>query len=151
MSSVTLIRGSLDHTFVQLNPKIIVHQMIQDPLTVSHQQRVKWMFDGKFNTQREDSIFSDAVSSPSWLEHCFHLDHWMQEFPNGCYSIPGVLGHTYLSAHFSRPPHCQISLADRISRTHDCKKMFQAFQTLTFCVEQLDRIIRSGVLCQSTQ
>ena len=54
----------------------------------------------------------------------------MQEFPNECYCIPIVLVHTRFSAHVSKPPHCQISLAR--SRSHDCKKMFQVFQTLTF-------------------
>ena len=38
-----------------------------------------------------------------------------------------------------------------ISRSHDCEKMFQVFQTLTFAAVQLDRSIRIGVLCQLTQ
>ena len=79
--------------------KIIAHQMIQDPLTVSHQQREKRMFDGELNTQRKKQHLSDAVSFPSWLEHCFHLHHWMQEYPNACHCIPGVLVHTFLSGH----------------------------------------------------
>ena len=68
---MTLTRRSLDHTIVQLNQKIIVRQMIQDPFTVSHQLRERRMFDGERNTYR--------------------ADHWMQEFPNGCYCVPGYL------------------------------------------------------------
>ena len=48
------------------------------------------------------TAFFEAASSPSWLEHCFHR-----------YCIPGELVRTHLSAHVSRPPHCQISLANR--------------------------------------
>ena len=71
------------------------------------------MLDGRLNTQREDSIFLTAVPFLSWLEHYSHLDHWMQEFPNVCYCTQGALVRTRLSAHVSRPPHCQISLAKR--------------------------------------
>ena len=55
--------------------------MIQDPLTVSHQQREKRMIDRKLNAQRDGQHLSDAVPFLSWFEHYFHLDHWMQEFP----------------------------------------------------------------------
>ena len=67
---MTLLRGSLDHMIVQLNHKIIAHQMIQDPLTVSHQQREKRMFDGTL-IPIEKTAFSDAVLFLSWFEHDF--------------------------------------------------------------------------------
>ena len=54
---------------------------------------------------------SDAVPSLAWFEHYFHLNHWMQEFPNVCYCTQGALVHMRVSAHVSRPPYCQISLA----------------------------------------
>ena len=81
---------------------------------------------------------------PSWFEHCFHLDHWMQDFPNGCYCIPGALVHMRLSAHALRPPQCQISFATRDSRSHVCEKMFQVFQTLTFAWNNSTEAFASG-------
>ena len=107
--------------------------MIQDPLTVSHQQREKKMFDGKLNTQREDSIFLTLIPSLSWFEHCFHLDHWMQEFPNGVFTVLKVYLFTRIFQHmFQGLLIARSRLQTRISRSHDCGKMFQVFQTLTF-------------------
>ena len=62
-------------------------------------------------------------------------------------AIPNVLVHTRLSAHASRPPHLQT----QISRSHDCKNMFQSLSDVDLCTEQLDRSIRNLVLFQSTQ
>ena len=54
----------------------------------------------------------------------------MQEFPNECYCIPGVLVHTRFPAHVSMPPHCQISRANKdISLT--------SLSDADLCVEQL--------------
>ena len=66
---MTLIRGSLDHTIVQHNQKIVPQQMIQDP----------FMFDGEHNTQRADSIsfFSqDTAENETTLPNTFTRRDW---------------------------------------------------------------------------
>ena len=105
--------------------------MFQDPLAVSYQQRKKMMFDGKLNTQREKCICLT-------LYHFFHGSNTIFTSTIGCrnfqtsvYRIPGVLVRTRLSAHVSKPPHFRF-LQRGISRSHECEKMFQVLQTLTF-------------------
>ena len=87
---MTLIRRSFDHTIVQLNHKIIAHQMIQDPLTVSHLQREKRMFDAKLNTQRENCIFLT-------LYHFFHGSNTIFKPTIGCRSFQTCI--TVLKVH----------------------------------------------------
>ena len=54
--------------------------MLQDPLTVSNQQREKRMFDGELNTQREDSIFLT-------LYHLLHGSNTVFTSTIGCRSF----------------------------------------------------------------
>ena len=130
---VTLIRGSFHHTIVQFNHKIIAHQMIQDPLTVSHQQREKRMFDGKFKYSTRRQHLSDR------MYHFFHGSNTVFTSTIGCRSLQTCV--TVLQMHlFSRVfQHMsqgrliiRSHLQRWISRTHDCEKMFQVLQTLTF-------------------
>ena len=148
VSSVTLVRRSLDYTIVQLNDKIIAHQMIQDPLTVSHQQREEGCL---VENSTKKLHLSDAVRFLSWFEHYFHLDHWMQEFPNVWYCTPGALVHMRLAARVSRLPHCQISLAERDISLAWLRENVPSPSDADLCVEQLDQSIRIEVFCQSTQ
>ena len=100
------------------------------------------MFDGEHNTERADNIFLTMYHLLH--EQGFHLDHWTQESPkHGCYCIPGVLVHTHLSGHISRPPHCAISLANR-DISHDCKKMYQIFQTLILALNDSTEAFATG-------
>ena len=108
---MTLIRRSLAHTIVQLNQKVIAHQMIQDPLTVSHQQHEKKMFDGEHNTQRANSIFLT-------LYHHLHGSHTVFISTIGCRSFQTgvtvfqVYLFTRISAHVSRLPHGPLFESD---------------------------------------
>ena len=116
-----------------INHKIIAHQMTQDPLTVSHPQREKRMFYGKLNAQRENCIFFEVVPPPSGFEHYFHLDHWMQEFPKARVTVFKMHLFTCVFQHmFQGLLIFRSHLQRGIPRSHDCKKMFQVFQTLTF-------------------
>ena len=81
----------------------IAHQWMQDPLTVAQKQRERRMFDGELNIQREDNNLLTLNHFFNGSKHCFHLDHWTQEFPNGCCCIPSALVRKRLSAHVSRP------------------------------------------------
>ena len=105
--------------------------MIQHPLTVSHQQREKRMFDGKLNAQREDSIFLT-------LYHFFHGSNTVFTSTIGCRSFQTRVSvlkvhlftcvfHHMLQGLFIIRSHVQRG----ISRSHDCGKMFQVLQTLT--------------------
>ena len=78
------------------------------------------------------------------LEHCFHLDQWMQEFPNGCYCMPKCTCS-----------HASLSTCSKSSSLSDltckqgylacmCKKMFQVFQTLTFAWNNATEAFATG-------
>ena len=124
--------------------------MIQDPLTVSHQQREKTMFDGKLNTPRGKQHLSDAIPFLSWFEHYFHLDHWMRKFPNVRYCTPGALVRMRFSAHVSRTPHYQISFAEKDISLARLRESVPNLSDADLCVEQLDTSFRIGVFSQST-
>ena len=118
------IRGSLDHTIMQLNQKIIAHQVIQDPFTVTHQQREERMFDREHNTQREDSIFLT-------LYHLLHGSNTVFTSTIGCKSFQTsvTVFQVYL---FARICQHMFQGLTGISCSHDCKKVFQVSQTLAF-------------------
>ena len=129
---MTLIRGSFDHTIVQLNHIIIAHQMIQDRLTVSHKQREKRMFDGKLSTQRENCIFLT-------LYHLLHGSNTFFTSTIGCNSFQTCVTvlkvhlFTCVFQHMFQDLLIVRSLLQRgIFRSHDCEKMFQILQTLTY-------------------
>ena len=147
---MTLMRGSLDRTIVQFNQKIIAHQMIQDH-SLSHQQREKRMSVGELNTQREDSIFLT-------LYHLLYGSNTVFTSTIGCRSFHRCV--TVFRVHLSTRVYRHMfqsllivrsHLQTVTSHSHDCKNMFRVLQTVDFCVEQLDRSIRNGVLCQSTR
>ena len=128
--SVSLIRWSSDHTIVQLNHKIITHQVIQDPLTVRHQQSEKRMFDGRFNTQRVNSIFLT-------LYHFLLGSNIVFTSTIGCRSFQTCVTALHLHLFTCVLQHMSqgflIVRSHRgISRSHDCEKMFQVLQTLAF-------------------
>ena len=96
--------------------------MIQDPLTVSHQQREKSMLDGELITQREDSIFlARTLFSPRPLDAGVSKRVFLY---SRC-----TFSHASFSTCFKAS-----SLSDLTCKqgSHHCKKMFQVFQTLTF-------------------
>ena len=119
-----------DHTIVQLNRKFIVHPMIQDPLTVSHQHSEKRTFDRELNTQREDCIFSDAVLFLSRFEHYFRLDHSTQESPKACCCIP--------DAFFSQASFSTCFKASSLSDL-TCKEEYLARMTARKCSTSFKR------------
>ena len=105
--------------------------MIQDPLTVSHQQREKRMFDGELNTQREDSIFLTLYHFLFGSNTVFTTTIGCRSFQTGVtvfqvYLFTRVFRHMFRGLLIARS-HMQT----RISRSHDCKNMFQVQQTLT--------------------
>ena len=75
----------------------------------------------------------------------------MQEFPNICYCTPGAFVHVRLSAHISRLPHYQISLAKRDISLACLRENVPSPSDADLCVEQLDKSIRIGVLYQLPQ
>ena len=58
---------------------------------------------------------------------------------------------TRIFHHLSRPPHCQISLAKRGYLARMTARKCPSLPDVDLYVEQLDRSIRNGVLCQSAQ
>ena len=87
---------------------------------------------------------SDAVSFPSRLEHCFHFDLGCKSFQT-CVTVFQVYVFTRVFQHMFQGllivrPHLQTG----ISRSHDCKKMFQIFQTLTVAWNNSTNAVATG-------
>ena len=72
----------------------------------------------------------DAVPFLSSIEHYFHLDHWMQEYPNVCYCIPDALVHMRF-----------FSTCLKISSLSDltCKEGYLARMTAKKCSKSFKR------------
>ena len=119
---MTLIRGSLDHTIDQLDQK-----------SLCTQQREKRMLDGELNTQREDSIFLTLYHLLRGSDTVFTSTTGCRSFQTGVtvfqvYLFTRIFQHIFQGSLIVRS-HLQTG----ISRSHDCKKVFQVFfQTLTF-------------------
>ena len=140
---MTLVRGSFYHTIVQLNHKIISHKMIQDPLTVSHQQREKRMLDGKLNTQRENCIFLTLYHFFRGSNTVFTSTIGCRSFQT-CFTVLKVHLFTCAFQHMSQGFLIRSHLQRGTTRSHDCEKMFQVFQTLTFAWNNSTEAFASG-------
>ena len=113
--------------------------MIQDPLTVLHQQHEKRMFDGAL---REDSIFLT-------LYHFFHGSNTVFASTIGCRSFQTcvVVFQVHLFTRvfqhmFQGLLIVRSRLQTGVSRSHDCEKMFQVLQTLTFACRKVHVYIK---------
>ena len=88
----------------------------------------------------EKQHLSDAVPFLAWFEHYFHSDHWMQEF-----TVLKMHLFTCVFQHVSQGLLIVRSHLQRgLSRSHDCEKMFQVFQTLTFAWNNSTKAFASG-------
>ena len=109
-----------------------------------HQQREKRMFDGKLNTQRENCILLT-------LHHCFHGSNTILNTTIGCRSFQACV--TVLQVHLFACVFQHMSqglliirshLQRGVSRSHECEKLFQVLQTLTFARNNSTKAFASG-------
>ena len=107
---MTFIRGSLDHTIMNLNQEIMAHQVIQDPFTVTHQQSEERMVDREHNTQRVDRLLLTLYHLLRCSDTVF-----ASTIGSGSFQTSVTVFQVYLRARLcqhSRPPHCLISFAN---------------------------------------
>ena len=90
------------------------------------------MYHGKFNTQREDSIFLTLYHLLHGSNTAFTSTIGCRSFQTGVTVFQVYLFTCVFQHMFQGLLIVRSHLQTRISRSRDCKKMFQVFQTLTF-------------------
>ena len=150
-STVTFKSDRLSHVTVQLNPKITGQQVIQGPLTVSHDLSKERMFDCELDGQRVDRLFLAQNHLSVFLQSNHHSPtnhkvvvcrHAQVDQPKYKFSTTNLISDTLPSAHMSVISHFLKFLAYSGISLSQTRETYPAQLIVDLCTGQFHRSIR---------